>query len=342
MCLYPKIITNKRYTKTKKNGGVIPPLPRIIIDGKEREDRRVLTVPVGCGNCMECRKQKSREWQVRLHEDIKTNNNGVFITLTFSDEGIEELGRKLWKLDGYDKDNEIAKMGMRRFLERWRKKYKKSVRHWMVTDLGHNGTKNIHLHGIIWTDIEHEEIRRIWRYGFVWIGSENNGYVNGKTVNYTVKYIYKQDDENEYYKPIILTSSGIGRNYTKTISAEKNMYDKKGTIETYRNEQGLEMGLPIYYRNKIYTDEEKEKLWIEKLEKEVRYVNGQEIDISKDEEEYYKVLKEARRKNSRLGYGSSKINWSRRKYERERRNINYEKRIKRAAERGAKKGKQIE
>ena len=27
MCLYPKLILNKRYCPTKKNGGVVPPCP---------------------------------------------------------------------------------------------------------------------------------------------------------------------------------------------------------------------------------------------------------------------------------------------------------------------------
>ena len=48
MCLYPKLIKNKKYVANKKNGGIIP----------EVEDDRVLYVPVGCGNCIECKKKK--------------------------------------------------------------------------------------------------------------------------------------------------------------------------------------------------------------------------------------------------------------------------------------------
>ena len=60
MCLYPKLISNKKYTANKKNGGNIPPIL----------DNRVLLVPVGCGKCMECLKQKAREWQIRMSEGI--------------------------------------------------------------------------------------------------------------------------------------------------------------------------------------------------------------------------------------------------------------------------------
>ena len=83
----------------------------------------------------------------------------------------------------------------------------------------------------------------------------------------------------------------------------------------------MEIPLPIYYRNKLYTDEEKEKLWLNKLDKEVRYVNGIEIDISENEDEYYKVLEQEREKNKRLGYGDDALNWEKKKYENARRNL---------------------
>ncbi len=317
MCLYPRIIKNKKYISNKKNGGIVPVM----------RDKRMGLVPVGCGKCMECRKQKARNWQVRLLEEIKTERNGVMITLTFSNESIKEIGTKINKLEGYNRDNEIATIGMRRFLERWRKKYKKSVKHWFITELGHNGTENVHMHGIIWTDIKHDEIRRIWRYGFVWIGSENKGYVNSATVNYTVKYVHKQDELHTEYIPKVLTSKGIGKNYIKTWNSKRHKYINKNTKETYKTEKGHEIAMPIYYRNKIWTDEEREKLWIEKLDENIRYVNGIKIDVSETEEKYWKALKVARMKNKRLGYGDNSINWEKRKYENERRNINYMKRI---------------
>ena len=44
MCLYPKLIKNKKYTKNKKNGGVIPVV----------SDNRALWVTAACGKCFEC------------------------------------------------------------------------------------------------------------------------------------------------------------------------------------------------------------------------------------------------------------------------------------------------
>lgn len=116
MCLYPKLIKNKRYTVTKKNGGVIPPV----------FDERTLYVPIGCGKCIECMKQKKRNWQVRLLEEIKHDRTGKFVTLTFSEEALESLNKDV-EIKNMDSiiENEIATLAVRRFLERWRKKHKK-------------------------------------------------------------------------------------------------------------------------------------------------------------------------------------------------------------------------
>lgn len=315
MCLYPKIIQNRKYTATKKNKGIIP----------QMKDKRVQYVPVACGKCMECKKQKANHWRIRLMEEVRQNNNGIFVTLTFSNESITELGKNI-KLTGYERDNEIATKGVRRFLERWRKEHKKSVRHWLITELGHNGTENIHMHGIIWTDKDANEIKKHWKYGYTWLSTDNKGYVNDQTVNYIVKYVTKTDIKHKEYNQKILTSNGIGRGYINRMDSKNNKYKKEGTNETYRTRNGQKFSLPIYYRNQIYTEEEKEKLWIEKLDKQSRWVNGIEIDISKNEEEYYKALKDARILNKRLNYGDNSINWERRNYENERRNLMYKKR----------------
>ena len=82
MCLYPRLMYNPKYKANKKNRGEIPPI----------KDQRTVYVPVGCGVCIECKKQNARNWQLRLLEDIKQHTNGKFITLTFSDEGIKKIG----------------------------------------------------------------------------------------------------------------------------------------------------------------------------------------------------------------------------------------------------------
>nr|QJB20202.1 MAG: replication initiator protein [Microvirus sp.] len=302
MCLYPKLIKNKKYLPNKKNKGNPP----------TASDERTKLVPVGCGKCIECMKQKKRNWQIRMSEEIKEDKTGLFVTLTFSNEAFEKLrpdvkvtAKKLW-------ENELATIAIRRFLERWRKKYKKSVKHWLVTELGHNGTERIHLHGIIFTDNK-EDIEKIWQYGYVWIGE----YVSIKTINYIVKYINKLDTQHKGYQPKVLCSKGIGKGYLKKTDANRNKYNGNETKEYYRSSSGHKINLPIYYRNHIYSEDERENLWIKKLDQNIRYVNGEKVN-GDDENTYFSLLEHYREKNKRLGYGDDSEEWDVKEYKRKK------------------------
>lgn len=345
MCLYPTLIKNRKYVSNKKNGGNIPPV----------KDERTRYVPVGCGECIECRKQKARGWQIRLLEDIKHNKNGIFVTLTFSDESYTKLAEEIIQKQakegtetptGYILDNEVATLAMRRFNENWRSKHKKAIRHWMVTELGHQGTENIHLHGIVWTDITKEweynllEVERIWnngkhgKNGHVWKWDIEYGrkinWVNDQTVNYMIKYIHKQDLDHKLYKPKILTSDGIGGQYTKSHNIKYNKFNGTNTDETYTTLQGHKISLPIYYRNKIYTEEEREMLWLQRLDKNERWVCKEKIDLTKGDKKYWELLEYHRKRNTQLGYGNGKTNWAREIYEKETRAIMQQTRIQNA------------
>ena len=204
--------------------------------------------------------KKKREWSIRLKEEIKQDNKATFVTLTFNEESLQKLrkDKRINNLTAYDLDNATAKLATRLFLERWRKQTKRSVKHWLITELGHNGTERIHLHGIIWSK-DVEMINKTWGYGYTY----NGIYVNERTINYITKYITKQDNKHKAYKPKILTSAGIGGTYTQRTQAEANKYKHENTNEMYIDNKGYKTPLPIYYRNKIYSETEREKLWIE-------------------------------------------------------------------------------
>lgn len=318
MCLYPKFILNRKYLPNKKNNGIPPTIT----------DQRTKYVPVGCGKCMECRKQKAREWRVRLHEELRHNNKNVlFVTLSFSEQSLIELDKEIdQEFTGYTRDNKIATLAVRRFLERWRKEFKASLKHWFITELGQNNTERIHIHGLVFPPngaLRHDknlfasQINDKWKYGNTWIGD----YVNERTVNYIVKYLSKQDTVHKYYTPVILCSKGIGANYMSRSDSKRNAYNEKKTIEHYTTRNGIKLALPIYYRNKIYTDEQREKLWINLLDKQIRYVNGIKIDVSNSEKAYFNLLKNARLENERLGYGNGNIDWNLKRYEQHLRNL---------------------
>ena len=298
MCLYPKILPNPKYQPNEKNGGYVPIM----------KDPRVGGVPVGCGKCMECMKKKARDWKIRLLEEVRHERHGAeFITLTFAPEEKKKLIADVLEenpnCEGYDLDNAVAKLAFKRFNDRWKKKHKTRLKHWIVTELGDGRTEHLHIHGIVWNKVEpstrlaknnriryefQDDIKKLWKYGNTYCGD----YVNEATVGYIVKYLMKQDEAHPHYKPITLATNGLGANYIKSHNARLHKFNKNGeTREVYITREGYKIQLPMYYRYKLYSEEEREDLWLQKLDKGERWVDGSKVNVLSNEPEYYNLLK---------------------------------------------------
>lgn len=298
MCLYPRLMKNPKYKE------------------KKCPDKRIEYVPIPCGNCMECRKAKAKEWKIRLSAEINTlkkktlNEQALFVTLTFSEESLEKIG--------CEDPNETASIAIKLMLDRWYQKHKKALRHWLVTELGHNGTERIHLHGIIWTDQPIKEIEERWKYGYIWVGK----YVNEKTINYIIKYVTKIDQDHPEYKPKIFTSKGIGRKWITEHVKEQYKFKGPETKNFIRRSNGVKTGIPMYFRKKLWTDEEREELWKIKVSQKTRFVNGEKISITDEKglKEYEKCAEYWRGKSEQYGYG--KIEYNIEKYKKTLEKIN--------------------
>lgn len=284
MCLYPKRILNRRFMPTRKNG-YEPPVCT---------DERLRYINVDCGKCYECKRKKAREWKVRIAEQLKETPKAIFFTGTFTDKRIEKLSIKY----GIPKENvnEIATKEVRLYMERLRK-YNggKSIKHWIVTEKGHTNTRRIHIHGIFWHENKmtlSKLLKEQWIAGYSYQGT----FVNMKTVNYIVKYLTKTDIDNPEFDGIVLASPGLGKGFLNSWDALKIKYipktETRRTTETYRLNNGQEIPLPKYYKYKLFTDKERELLWIEKIEEGYSYVMGEKFSTKTDEEEkaYQKVI----------------------------------------------------
>lgn len=311
MCLFPTKIKNKKYSPTLKN--IDTGIP-------EYKDIRQLWIEVPCGHCKECKKKKAREWQIRLIEDIKVNTNAKFVTLTFSESSLKNLTKEL----GLSESNAVAGLAIRKFTERWRKKHKATIRHWLITELGHpakegqgyckESTERIHLHGFLWTNEPDKEIRKLWSYGNIYVGN----YVNEKTVNYCVKYVNKMDLDHKGYEQEIFASKGIGKAYIDNpIMRAKHRFRGQETNLIYKFPNGAECMLPKYYKDKLFSEEERECLWLYALDMDTTYINGIKIEHQSEETAYkymLAILETARQENKRLGYGDNTKEWRRRSY----------------------------
>ena len=76
----------------------------------------------------------------RMSEENRQTPNAYFLTLTIDDKSYKKLKQK-YKLKD---NNDIATKAIRLCLERVRKLTGKSVKHWFITELGHE-TQHKHL-----------------------------------------------------------------------------------------------------------------------------------------------------------------------------------------------------
>ena len=303
---------------TKKNGGNPPSFP--LVDGKP--DRRMEYAPIMCNVCSECVRKKSREWSVRLEEEVKDKGVPKVVTLTYDEPSLKELKLKVIENSGGvipeedDLLNYVASESVKMFLNRWVKKHGKSLRHWLVTERGSEKGR-IHMHGLFWTEESDEELQERWKYGNV----DMMKYLGEKTTNYFVKYLFKVNKNYPIFKGKVLASKGIGRYY---VDKNKGLhkYREDNTRTYYKKKRGQEVGLPEYYRRLLWTEEERALLWTKLLDEDKRYIAGIEI---KEEDNEDAIYKRAREKDVRLGF--KRVGWDRKAYYKARYNVEAKKRI---------------
>lgn len=320
MCLYPRRHINKKYTATEKNGGVVPTPPVIGTDeyGQPIYDERVLYIEIPCGQCEECRKAKTREWQVRLTEELQVWKYPYFITLTFEPKELEQLCLK----SRLGECNAVCAYAVRHMLERYRKDYKKSLRHWLITELGHEGTERIHMHGLLFSNepLEFTATKennfytwKYWKYGNIFVGD----YCTLRTINYIVKYLNKQDVDHKGFVSQILASPGIGKQFLERIRYKPGLYEyrPKKTVDYYTLPNGSRIKLPTYYKNKIYNEDQKEAIWRDFMDADKETIAGVTYNHRTTENSLLGNVKQnARKLNKALGYGDDSKEWRKKPY----------------------------
>ncbi|UPW40938.1 replication initiator protein [Sigmofec virus UA08Rod_6079] len=285
-CLNPLKIRNPKYKPTKKNDGVYD-LP---------EDPRDLSLLVPCGKCVECRRRRASDWRFRMHQEYKYSDKSFyFITMTFNDESLKRLINET-SVDSVDADyNSVVIFAVRRFLERYRKKYKVSLRHLFVTELGGEYDR-IHVHGLIIgskTDVKFHhkrygipvyrspELEKLWSYGFIYLEG-----CSERCVSYILKYIMKQDPQHPDYKPCLLVSPGLGKDYCNSSNIVIH-HSIPGGMWYCVASSGWKVAMPRYYKLKIFTEEEREARRKELLDNPPPFVfHGREFDS----EESYRLF----------------------------------------------------
>ena len=93
----------------------------------------------------------------------------------------------------------------------------------------------------------------------------------------------KDDLNNREFTGKVLTSAGMGKQYFERGDWKFNKYNGENTREYYVFKNGTRAMMPRYYKDKIYSEEEKELLWLQKLDKGDTWVMGEKCKIDSDE-----------------------------------------------------------
>lgn len=297
---------NKKYAVTMKNGGCIPIM----------QDPRFAMVQIPCGNCIECRQKKTREWTVRLTEELKIHKHAYFITLTFSNKELNAICKKL----NLKECNAVAGYAVRHCLERWRKDHKKSIKHWLITELGHTGTERVHLHGLLFNNepLEFTPTKeknfytwKYWKYGNIYVGN----YCTQRTINYITKYINKIDTDHKGFQGQIFASPGIGKNYLEREICKTYHYTPGESKNYYTLPNGSRVNLPTYYKNKLYNEEERELIWKDSMDRGEIFIRGMQFNEKyTNPNAISNVIIKQQEVNKNLEYGTDAPEWRKRPY----------------------------
>lgn len=273
------------------------------IDVSQYEDREDYYLDVPCGVCYHCRKKYKSQWNIRLQHHYRylskeQQTNSYFVTLTFDDDHLP---------NPRPTKAEVSPL-VRKFLERVRKRYKRSFTHWIVSELG-STTKRYHLHGIFF-DIPFPiwQLTDLWKYGFT-----SYRQLNPRRISYCTSYANKQIKgllELPSERQHVFCSPGIGKAFTDD-SVNILFSHKDSTIVPFTYFNNRPVALPRYYRTKMFTPDELEDVkesYFHFLSEDVipdppYYLGTTRFD---DYTLYLEACKELRIKKNRLYYKSNK------------------------------------
>lgn len=205
---------------------------------------------VPCGKCLECLQDKQQSWCFRLDIEKKYANVSFFVTFTYDDDHLTYA----------DDEACLCKRDFQLYLKQLRKRLEpRSLKYYCVGEYGDKyrpltpkGRPHYHAlmfyRGAMDTFKLKVLIKDLWTSGIAQVLP-----VQGAQ-GYVTKYILKFDKRDHIVKPFSLISRGLGIDYlTKSVVS----YHHKTLVPYALKPGGYRIGLPRYYKDKLFSREEK-------------------------------------------------------------------------------------
>lgn len=240
---------------------------------KPNQNNKTERISVPCGKCIACQSNRRSDWSIRLLEERKNWDNAIFLTLTYNDDNVKDLNKR---------DIQLFFKVLRKY---------KDIKYYLVGEYG-TRTKRPHYHAIIFglNRDDSSRIEKVWGKGNIMVGT-----VNMASIMYVAKYhVNRKVETNEF----ALMSKNMGIKYVESMA----MFHEGKIENAFYPYYDKKMRLPRYYKEKLYSKSEREKIgqiWakdeysIEEIrEYEMKYPNSNffkmKLDSKLNEEQNFK------------------------------------------------------
>ena len=214
-------------------------------------------VPVPCGRCPECLKRRTSMWSFRLRKEEERSVSSHFVTLTYDADHVPISKNGFMTL---------VKSDLQKFFKRLRKSHGKQhnkqypIKYYAVGEYG-SRFRRPHYHIVLFNSSE-DAIVASWSLDGRPLGHVHIGTVSGASIAYTIKYINKgrftplhSNDDREPEFPLM--SKRMGENY---LTPDVVSFHKGNLERAYITvEDGVRIPIPRYYKDKMFTESEREQ-----------------------------------------------------------------------------------
>lgn len=219
-------------------------------------------IPVDCGKCLACKERRCNEWVFRLLEEDKVSTSSYFVTLTYDNYHCPI------SLNGF---KTLRKQDFQLYMKRLRKLCGGAkLKYFAVGEYGSKRGRP-HYHAIIFNCPNPDYFVQAWSL----IDDDTGEYVTfgdvkvlpctGDSVAYTLKYMDKESYRDKFWhiarndreKEFCLMSKRLGVSYLtpEVIRYHRSHFDKLYVTKL----SGHRVAMPRYYRNRIFTDIERQQ-----------------------------------------------------------------------------------
>lgn len=181
---------------------------------KKQYNKELAGFQIPCGQCVECKLERARDWAVRCVHEADSHKENSFITLTYSPENLPS-------------DGKVSKKHFQDFMKRLREAFPNNEIGYLACGEYGSKTKRPHYHaclfGIDFPDkkfvrtsdrgdkvYNSEELTKIWKHGHTEIGQ-----VTFQSAGYVARYVLKKQKDEPEYIPFQLSSKkrAIGKKW---------------------------------------------------------------------------------------------------------------------------------